>query len=80
MYIRPVIQSTAWSTFAWYYWLLTLFFSSEPVMLLLPGSALQGLLRKLGAGFEDMLPGMGGVSGARMKVSGILGALISKHE
>ncbi|KAG2490174.1 hypothetical protein HYH03_011304 [Edaphochlamys debaryana] len=30
------------------------------------GSALQGLLRKLGAGFEDMMP-MGGMSGSRMK-------------
>ncbi|GIL61901.1 hypothetical protein Vafri_16276, partial [Volvox africanus] len=30
------------------------------------GSALQGLLRKLGAGFDDMMP-MGGVSGSRMK-------------
>lgn len=35
-------------------------------MFLLLCSALQGLLRKLGANFEDMLPM--GVSGARMKV------------
>ena len=32
-------------------------------------SALQGLLRKLGAGFEDILPGMG-LSGSRIKVGG----------
>lgn len=35
-------------------------------------SALQGLLRKLGAGFEDILP-MGGLSGARVK--GIIAGL-----
>ena len=32
-------------------------------------SALHGLLRRLGAGFEDMMP-MGGVSGSRIKVRG----------
>jgi hypothetical protein len=31
-------------------------------------SALQGLLKKLGAGFEDILPGMSGVSSSRIKV------------
>jgi hypothetical protein len=36
-------------------------------------SALQGLLRKLGANFEDMLPM--GVSGARMKVRYLKGDL-----
>lgn len=41
------------------------------------GSALHGLLKKLGAGFEDMLP-LGGVSGARMK--GILAGLRSEDE
>lgn len=33
-------------------------------------SALQGLLRKLGAGFEDMLPGMLGMGSGKMKVRG----------
>jgi hypothetical protein len=43
---------------AWTY-LLSTRFSSR--------SALQGLLRKLGAGFEDMIPGAG-MSGSRIKV------------
>lgn len=33
-------------------------------------SALQGLLRKLGAGFEDILPGMLGMGSGKMKVRG----------